>query len=153
MEHKNVGTVGHIGGAGRSLGRFMAGIAASVAPSPPTANLARRRFGVRPEPDPANCPVCGIEHRTGKIACCAEHGRAYRAERRHHSLPAKNGVKGRRHGEIGFLRWADRAGHLTERPHAHLAATNQQIANPPGPDIPMRRSEEHSDDDQYQLAT
>ena len=130
-----------------SLKGALAHFAAAMALSPGSDRPVNR------EPDPANCPVCGAEHRTGKIACCAEHGRAYRAERRHHSLPAKNGVKGRRHGEIGFLRWADRAGHLTERPHAHLAATNQQIANPPGPDIPMRRSEEHSDDDQYQLAT
>lgn len=105
-----------------SLTKAMAHFAAMMALSPGSDRPIRRG------PDPANCPVCGIEHRTGKIACCAEHGRAYRAERRHHSLPAKNGVKGRRHVSVRQLLWSDRYRYLAEGGHKHLTAMNNNVA-------------------------
>lgn len=139
-----------------ALARIAAMVALSSAPGRP----------VNREPDPANCPVCGTEHRTGKIACCAEHGRAYRAERRHHSLPAKNGVEGRRYASVPVLRlidsWPpifrtkthDEEGNQNV-PHRALSLANARAKNAREdrrPSLPETVSEHAADDTSFQLA-
>lgn len=74
----------------------------------------------------ATCPVCSAAHKTGKEFCSSEHAREFRAERRHHLLPTKNGVKGKRALFYGALRSLDSACFSFPPGHKHrvLAEAN-----------------------------